>query len=177
MSETPHVRVREATSYDVPYIVNLVESVYRGETSKKGWTTEADLLDGQRTDQEMILELMKKSIFLVAQKDNKIVASVQLEKREGYAYIGMLSVDVNAQNLKLGRRMLDECDQYAHRHWHFKETRITVIERRKELVNWYERRGYKLTGRTEPFHQDPRFGIPKVNDLLLVEMSRAISEL
>ena len=116
------------------------------------------------------------NIFLLAESGGKILASVLLERRPTYAYIGMLSVDVEAQNLKLGRRMLDECEEWANREWDLRETRITVIERRRELVAWYERRGYTRTGRVEGFHTDPRFGLPKVDydDLQLIEMARPI---
>ena len=41
---------RPATPADVPALVALVNSAYRGESSRAGWTTEADLLDGQRVD-------------------------------------------------------------------------------------------------------------------------------
>src|SRR4051794_13241714 len=44
------VMFREAGPADLGAIVALVESAYRGESSRAGWTTEADLLDGQRTD-------------------------------------------------------------------------------------------------------------------------------
>jgi len=172
------ISVRRATSADIPAIVALVESVYRGENSKKGWTTEEHLLDGQRTDNAMVRELMKAPghVFLLAESDGKVLASVLLERRETYAYIGMLSVNVEAQNLKLGRRMLDECEIFASREWNLNETRITVIEMRTELVAWYERRGYTRTGNVEGFHTDPRFGKPKVayDDLHLIEMARPI---
>ncbi len=173
-SQSPSFSVRTATPDDAPQIVQLVESVYRGDRSREGWTTEADLLDGQRTDVPMILDLMKDSVFLLAEDGQNLLASVQIENKKDYAYIGMLSVDVRAQNLKLGRHMLEACETFAKTNWGLLETRITVIERRKELVNWYERRGFARTGRVVPFHSDPRFGIPKVEDLHLIEMSKPI---
>jgi ribosomal protein S18 acetylase RimI-like enzyme len=169
---------RHAQKEDVPAIVKLVESVYRGDSSRKGWTTEADLLGGQRTDPDMILNLLNDSEchFLLAINKSQIVGSVLIEKKRDYAYLGMLAVDVSLQNAKLGRRLLEAAESFTKNSWQLNEVRITVIEQRRELVEWYERRGYKKTGAVSDFPTDPRFGIPKVkiSDLHFIELAKPV---
>jgi ribosomal protein S18 acetylase RimI-like enzyme len=168
--------IHQAGPADVNEIVSLVQSVYRGESSRQGWTTEADLLDGQRTDPAMIQELMDEpgSVFLLARQNGKLMASVLLQRKADHAYLGMLSVAVLAQNLKLGRRMMDESALYIKKNWRLNEIRITVIGVRRELIGWYERRGFKATGNVFDFPADPRFGIPKVPRLDFIEMAKPV---
>lgn len=168
---------RRAETQDVPAIVHLVQSVYRGDTSKQGWTSEADILGGQRTDNAMIAELLAQpqGVFLLAEQGGELLGSVYLEREPTAVYLGMLSVNVKAQNLKLGRRMIEESEKWAWREWNVSETRITVISIRHELIAWYERRGFQLTGKTEEFPKDPRFGIPKVENLVFVELKKTMS--
>jgi ribosomal protein S18 acetylase RimI-like enzyme len=170
------VTIRKATVNDIPAIVNLVQSVYRGDNSRQGWTTEADLLDGPRTDPQMVSDFIADpaSVMLVAFKDGQLAASVLLQKKSDHAYLGMLSVDVRAQNLKLGRWMMDECAAFIRAEWKLAEIRISVIDSRHELIEWYERRGFKRSGRGSEFSSDPRFGIPKVAGIKFIEMVKPI---
>jgi ribosomal protein S18 acetylase RimI-like enzyme len=165
-----------ARNSDVPEIVALVESVYRGEHSKKGWTTEAHVLDGRRTDDEMIRELLRppESLFLLLRQEGRLLASVHLERKPNFAYLGMLSVDVSLQNQKIGKKILDYAETFAKTEWKLNEMRISVLHLREELISWYRRRGFELTGEFIPFPQDPRFGKPKVPDLKLMEMKKLL---
>ncbi len=162
---------------DIPDMVALIDSVYRGENSRKGWTTEADFLDGQRTDKELIQREMSKpdSLFLLIREQGRLLASVHLEKRETYAYLGMLSVDVNVQNKQLGRRILEYAEGFIQSEWNLFELRITVLHLRPELIAWYERRGFKLTGAAYEFPRDVRMGQPKVPHLELLEMQKILT--
>lgn len=168
---------RRADTADVDVIVALVESVYRGEGSKRGWTTEADILGGQRTDRDMIKNLMNDGdcLFLLCVDKGIVIASVLLERKVHYAYLGMLAVDVNYQNLKLGRRMIQVAEKWVREQWQMKEMRMSVIDVRPELIAWYERRGYQRTGDHQDFPSDVRFGIPKVPVLRLAELAKDIS--
>lgn len=170
------IRIRKGLISDAPAIVRLVESVYRGENSKRGWTTEADMVGGQRTDEEMIRAEMAQpqSLFLVAEKGDALVGSVMLQNKEKYGYLGMLSVDVNAQNLKLGRRLMEACEELVRDEWNHGEIRITVIHLRDELLNWYERRGYRRTGLMTDFHVNRRFGLAKIEGLKFIEMAKSL---
>jgi GNAT superfamily N-acetyltransferase len=159
---------RLATPADIPAILALVESAYRGDVSRKGWTTEADLLDGQRTDPAGVAELIAKpgSCLLLAERDGTLLACANLEKRGDAGYFGMFSVRPDLQGGGIGRATLAEAERIARDDWHCREMQMTVISVRNELIAWYERRGYERTGRYSPFpYGDERFGIPKRDDL------------
>jgi ribosomal protein S18 acetylase RimI-like enzyme len=166
--EQPATTFRLATPADVAVIVPLVESAYRGDVSRKGWTTEADLLDGQRTDPAGVVELIMKpgSCILLAERDGALLACANLEKRGDAGYFGMFSVRPDLQGAGIGRAMLAEAERIARDDWHCREMQMTVISVRDELIAWYERRGYKRTGIHSAFpYGDARFGLPKRDDL------------
>ncbi len=159
---------RTASAQDVPALVALVESAYRGDASRAGWTTEADILDGQRTDPEAVAAVVGEpaSVMLVAEADGALVACCQLEDRGGHAYFGMFAVSPSQQGGGLGRRVLAEAERLARERWGAAEMHMTVISVRDDLIAWYVRRGYARTGRTSPFpYGDERFGLPKRDDL------------
>jgi ribosomal protein S18 acetylase RimI-like enzyme len=164
----PATTFRLATVADVAAIVPLVESAYRGDVSRKGWTTEADLLDGQRTDPAGVAELIAKpgSCMLLAERDGALLACANLEKRGDAGYFGMFSVRPDLQGAGIGRAMLAEAERLAREDWQCREMQMTVISVRDELIAWYERRGYRRTGIHSPFpYGDARFGLPKRDDL------------
>ena len=159
---------RDATDADVDVLVELIESAYRGESSRAGWTTEADILHGQRTDPEGVLEVVKAadSRLLTVEREGRIVACCQLEHRGDHAYFGMFAVSPALQGAGLGRTVIAEAERQAREGWGVTEMHMTVISVREDLIAWYERRGYRRTGRTTPFpYGDERFGIPQRDDL------------
>ncbi|MEU0683076.1 MULTISPECIES: GNAT family N-acetyltransferase [Streptomyces] len=159
---------RDATDADVDALVELIESAYRGESSRAGWTTEADILQGQRTDPEGVLEVIKApdSRLLTVEREGRIVACCQLEHRGDHAYFGMFAVSPALQGAGLGRAVIAEAERQARESWGVTEMHMTVITVREDLIAWYERRGYRRTGRTTPFpYGDERFGIPQRDDL------------
>ncbi|NEC51651.1 GNAT family N-acetyltransferase [Actinospica acidiphila] len=159
---------RDATAADVDALVELIESAYRGESSRTGWTTEADILHGQRTDREGVLEVVEApdSRLLTVEREGRIVACCQLEHRGDNAYFGMFAVSPALQGAGLGRTVIAEAERQARESWGVTEMHMTVITVREDLIAWYERRGYRRTGRTTPFpYGDERFGIPQRDDL------------
>ncbi|MFF0383436.1 GNAT family N-acetyltransferase [Streptomyces sp. NPDC004286] len=159
---------RDATDADVDALVALVESAYRGDASRAGWTTEADILDGQRTDPEGVLQVIKApdSRLLVVEREGAIVACCQLEHRGTHAYFGMFAVSPTLQGAGLGKVVMAEAERLARTTWDATEMHMTVISVRDDLIGWYERRGYRRTGETTPFpYGDERFGIPRRPDL------------
>ncbi|MFJ9819687.1 GNAT family N-acetyltransferase [Streptomyces sp. NPDC101151] len=159
---------REATDADVDALVALIESAYRGDASRVGWTTEADILEGQRTDPEGVLQVIKSSDsrLLTVEQDGRIVACCQLEHRGDHAYFGMFAVSPTQQGTGLGKVVIAEAEQRARETWGVTQMHMTVISVRDDLIAWYERRGYRRTGKMTPFpYGDERFGIPQRDDL------------
>lgn len=159
---------RFAEPADVPAVVALVESAYRGDASRAGWTTEADLLDGQRTSVADLLPLLRPphSRVLLAERGGELLACAHLEKQGDAGYFGMFSVWPTLQGAGVGKAVLAEAERFARSEWGCREMQMTVIDVRAELIAWYERRGYRRTGIYKPFpYGDARFGIPRRDDL------------
>ena len=168
METTAGLTFRDATDADVDTLVALVESAYRGDASRAGWTTEADILEGQRTDPEGVLAVIKSpdSRLLTVERDGQVVACCQLEHRGTYAYFGMFAVSPALQGGGLGKVIIAEAERIARETWGVTEMHMTVISVRNDLVAWYERRGYRRTGEMTPFpYDDERFGVPQRGDL------------
>jgi GNAT superfamily N-acetyltransferase len=168
---------RRATVDDVDEIVGLVESAYRGEPSRAGWTTEADLLDGQRTDRAAVTDAVERqgSVILLTPQNGSLLGCCHLERRAGdVCYFGMFAVTPAAQSGGIGRQLLAEAERFARVKWGAVVMEMTVITQRRDLIAWYERRGYSSTGEMRPFpHGDERFGLPRRDDLafeVLVKM-------
>lgn len=155
--------ITKALIADANELNALVNSAYRGESSRQGWTTEADLLDGTRIDAAAIEELIQTPGITILKytENNEILACVELKKENEKLYLGMLTVRPNLQGKGIGKILLKAAEEEAHNQ---KCTFIfmTVISVRKELIDWYVRHGFKPTGEKKPFaFNDPRFGQPK----------------
>ncbi|MGW0773802.1 GNAT family N-acetyltransferase [Streptomyces sp. NPDC002835] len=159
---------RDAAQSDVEALVALIESAYRGDSSREGWTTEADILEGQRTDPQGVLDVIATpgSRLMAVERDGEIVACCQLEHRGEAAYFGMFAVRPGLQGVGLGRRIIAEAERSVRETWGVTQMHMTVISVREDLIAWYERRGYRRTGRMTPFpYGDERFGLPQRDDL------------
>ena len=152
-----------AEEKDVTSLVALMDSAYRGENSKQGWTSEADLFIGnKRTDETTMADLIRRpgSIFLKYLNEEGILEGcVLLHKKDNRIYLGMFSVSPLAQGKGIGKKLLTAADDYAKAH-NCTSIFMTVITVREELIAWYERNGYQKTGKVLPFPVDERFGIP-----------------
>ena len=159
---------RNALAADIPAIVALVESAYRGESGLRGWTTESHLLDGRRTNNDDVAAAIKRphGCLLLAERSGRLVASCHVERQGKFGYFGMFAVDPTQQAAGVGKAVLAEAERLARERWQCRAMRMTVIVQRNELIAWYERRGYLRTAEYEPFpYGDERFGIPRRPDL------------
>jgi ribosomal protein S18 acetylase RimI-like enzyme len=177
-SDEMTLRVDVARPADVEALVSLVNGAYRGESSRAGWTTEADFLDGQRIDREGMTALIAGSegaVLVLREGETPIACCYVMRQLENVAYVGMIVVRPTLQRAGLGRRVLAEAERFAKERLQATRMRMTVISLREALLSWYERRGYRLTGEREPFpSHDPRFGLPKRPDLEFVVLERAL---
>ena len=159
---------RNATPADIDALVALVTSAYRGDSSRAGWTTEADLLDGNRIDPEVLrADLARpRSRVLLVEADDGLHACAHVADEDGAGYFGMFAVRPGLQGGGLGKRLLAECERIVGDEWGLPVMRMTVIDVRDELIAFYQRRGYRRTGQFKPFpYGDARFGQPKRDDL------------
>jgi ribosomal protein S18 acetylase RimI-like enzyme len=153
-----------ATIEDARELDVLVNSAYRGESSRAGWTTEADLLDGTRTDAAAIAELIQRpgTVLLKYVEAGNLMGCVELKNEQDKLYLGMLTVRPHIQGRGIGKALLKAAEAEA-RNQNCHSIFMTVISVRKELIDWYVRHGYRLTGERKPFaFNDPRFGQPKL---------------
>lgn len=160
---TSSLKITPATDKDIPALHQLVNSAYRGESSKKGWTTEADLLDGIRTDEDGLKEMMHQPNAIILKyedENNSIIGCVYLQQQKDELYLGMLTVSPELQAQGIGKQLLNVAENYALQQ-NCDAIVMTVISVRKELIAWYERHGFYTTGERKPFPDDVRFGIPK----------------
>jgi ribosomal protein S18 acetylase RimI-like enzyme len=155
--------ISTVTASDIKDLVALVNSAYRGDSSKKGWTTEAELLEGVRTDHHTLLEQINQpghTILKAVNSNQELIACVSLEEKDNKLYLGMLTVKPTIQATGIGKKMLEAAENCAiSKNLYCIE--MTVISVRSELIAYYERRGYYKTGEKRDFPTDPKFGIKK----------------
>jgi ribosomal protein S18 acetylase RimI-like enzyme len=171
------ISIRTASAADVTALVALIESAYRGEVSRAGWTTEADLLDGQRTDEHEVLNVVRgpRSRVRIAEQHGSLVACVRIDDAGDAGYIGMFAVQPTMQAGGIGRQMLNEAERVIREELRLPRARMTVIMQRESLIAWYARRGYQVTGKREPFpYHDPRAGTPRRADLVFEVLEKPL---
>lgn len=163
------IRFRKAALHDAQRIVELVNCAYRGDNSRKGWTTEADFLGGQRTDAAMIEEIISSASqwILLGERGHDLVGAFNLETaKPGVCQFGMFAVRPELQSQGIGKRLMTEAERLARDELGCSIMRMLVITLRLELIAWYERCGYRRTGVRGPFpYGDKRYGIPLRQDL------------
>jgi ribosomal protein S18 acetylase RimI-like enzyme len=151
-------------------VLDLVESAYRGESSRTGWTSEAHLLDGQRTDEDAVRELLPDLLVT-----DDLTACCVIESREDHGYFGMFAVRPGLQGRGVGSAVLEAAEARA-RSLGMVAVEMTVLSVREELIAYYERRGYTRTGERRPFpYGDERFGLPRTPDLEFVVLRKSLA--
>ncbi len=153
-----NLHFRRALGVDAQAVADLVNSGYRGDASRQGWTTEADYLVGKRTDTAEILRLLSDSdsMVLLCLEADEIIGSVHLQHEGSAAQLGMFVVKPTLQGQGIGKRFLDRAERTAASEWGVNRIQMHVITRRHELLAYYERRGYRRTGVLKPFPADDR---------------------
>ncbi|KAK5094007.1 hypothetical protein LTR24_003814 [Lithohypha guttulata] len=172
MSQTD-LAVRTATPADVDPLLSLISSAYRGEESRKGWTTEADLLTGDRIDAAGLLAKISdpNGVMLLTTAtatdpdpsasasavesgsgSSALLACCELRRRDdGIGFFGLFAVEPRRQGSGLGRQILQIAESYARETMGLEKLEMQVIFTRAELIAWYMRRGYERTGERRPF--------------------------
>ena len=173
------MNLRTATIDDAEALVTLINKAYRGESGKRGWTTESDYLDGIRTDRADIEAIMgaENSVFLLLCGDQgAIVGSVNVRKRGDDCYLGMLTIDPESQAGGLGSQLIQAAEHHAREVWASRKMTMTVLSVRSELIGYYERRGYQLTEERKPFSPgNGVFGVPRVEGLQFAVLEKTLT--
>lgn len=149
----PDLMIRPAVEADLPHLHPVVERAYRGDSARAGWTHEADLVSGERTDIETLRSLLDgDSRLLLALDGETILGCVNIASRGGgLAYLGLLCVDPALQAGGIGRKLVAAAEATARETFAATQIEMTVIDRRAELISWYVRHGYEPSGETRPF--------------------------
>jgi len=166
--------MRFAEAKDAKEIADLLNSAYRGEGSKVGWTTEADLVDGLRTTQEEVQTLISTpQNYFILMGDSRISACVfvKIENLQTL-YFGMLAVRPELQAKGVGKELLKHIEAFARKKG-LSRIRLSVINLRDELIAFYIRQGFCLTGNEEAF---PLPDLVKVGGITLLEMEKKLSD-
>ena len=146
-----------AATVDIPVLITLLNSAYRGEESKQGWTHESNLIAGDvRITEETLLDVMKLPdcvLLKYINEQQQITGCVNLQKHDDRIYLGMFSVSPKLQGGGIGKQLLKAAEEYTH-HLHCSAIYMHVISLRSELIDWYKRHGYADTGETKPFTED-----------------------
>jgi ribosomal protein S18 acetylase RimI-like enzyme len=176
----PDLSYRYASPADVPAVVALVESAYRGGESRSGWTSEAELIEGQRTDAATVSALLAEpgTHVLLAEEAGALQVCCELQEPAGpggAAYFGMFAVRPSLQRGGYGRIVLAEAERIARDEFGAATLEMAVIRQREVLIAWYERRGYQRTGELKPFpYGDESIGRPKVSDLEFATLAKPL---
>lgn len=160
MIDTSKITAAIASEKDVPELVALINSAYRGETSKAGWTTEADILGGTRIDEsgiETIINTPNEDLHIFRMENEGLIACVFLKNANNHLYLGMLTVRPTLQAGGMGKFILTYAEKMAGK-LAVPKIRMTVINIRTELIAWYNRHGYLPTGETEPWIDGEHIG-------------------
>ncbi|WP_295692574.1 GNAT family N-acetyltransferase [Lapillicoccus sp.] len=173
---TPIDAFREAVPADVPALVTLVRTAYRGEV---GWTTETALLDDERIDASGVADKIanpRGAVLVAVDAMGTIIGCCELiDRGDGLAYFGMFAVDPSLQAAGLGRQLLARAEQHAASIWRTRTMEMTVIAQRQELIAWYVRRGYLVSDETRPFPYDQLVnGSALRDDLYFAVLTRAL---
>jgi ribosomal protein S18 acetylase RimI-like enzyme len=175
-----------AKEIDAQQVADLVNSAYRGDSGRQGWTTEADILGGQRTDSEQILKMIQnpQAVILLSylnhdenmKNERRLIGCCFLENIADArtAYFGMFAIDPKIQALGIGKKMIEHAEQFVRNQWGARFMEMTVITLRQELIDWYERRGYEFTGEMREFPGDPAFGIQLRDGIVLGVWRKAL---
>jgi ribosomal protein S18 acetylase RimI-like enzyme len=172
------LQIRPARPGDAEVLVALIRSAYRGDTSRAGWTSEADLVEGDRISAGQVRAMIERSgsLMLVAQNQSGIVACCQLENRgAGLAYFGTFAVSPEDQGAGLGRQLMAEAEHQAVTAFAASRLEMTVLAQQDKLIAYYERRGFRRTGETRPFPADPRYARPLRDDLYFVVLVKHLA--
>jgi len=179
-STNPLIHFFKAELVDAESVSQLINNAYRGETSRQGWTTEADNLDGTRTTTAEVAKIINRSdaFFLIGVKNDEIVATICCELQviafKHTVHFGMIAVKPDLQDQGYGKDIITAAETMTAREWRVAGYHMTVISMRTELIEFYERLGYMRTGELKDFPESSDLWQPKVEGLTLEYLAKLV---
>lgn len=146
--------IRPASPADLPHLHRVIERAYRGDSARLGWTHEADLVSGTRTDLATLQTIVAdpaQALLALFEQDTPLGCVNVTDRGNGIAYLGLLCIEPRRQGEHLGRRLLTAAEVHARDVLRCHTIEMTVIEQRSELIAYYGRRGWSCTGERRPF--------------------------
>lgn len=176
MNEMKELQFRTAKEADIAALVAVINTAYRGDQSRVGWTTEADLVEGDRVTTAEVRALLARgdTVILLCLLDDSTVGTVELRRQGLEAYLGMLVVNPRLQTRGIGKQLLAAAEEFVVSQWCSTSIVLSVISVRDELIKFYERRGYKRTGVFEDFPKQLGQSIPIVAGLQFEQLSKSL---
>lgn len=176
--QVKNYQLREATLGDIAALVSLINRAYRPILGQEGWTHETLWVSGERIQPQALIATLSnpyRHLLVLASGAELMGSALITGKEDGTAYIGLLTIDPTHQARGLGKRLLQDAEQYAKCHLHAYRIIMSVVDARTELIEFYERRGYVQTGHSLPYPSDQGLGSgePK-QPLMLIEMEKDI---
>lgn len=167
--------LRHATHNDIPTLTSLLNRSYRGDSSRAGWTTEADLLSGQRIDEVGLIQLVNDpdSLILITQSEESILATIHAHHENESIHFGLFAVEPSLQGGGIGKELLMYAESEAIRKWGVTTAIMEVITHRSELIEYYERRGYMRNGEMIAFPESDLW-VRQVDFLELIRMQKQL---
>ena len=163
--------LKEAAINDAEQIAQIVNQAYRPKAGEGGWTHESGLVSGQRIHAQQVASLMRKnSVVLLAYEACTLIGCVHVEHVGSYCHIGMLTTTPSLQNKGVGKTLLTAAENLAVSRYGAEGFKMSVLSSRPELLAYYERRGYRLSGSTYPYPAQAGFGKPIDPNLRLLEL-------
>ena len=170
----------KAELVDAESVAQLINSAYRGETSRQGWTTEADILDGLRTTTAEVGKIIKRkdAFILIGVLNDEVVATICCERQDlagrDTVHFGMIAVKPTRQNKGYGKALIKAAEAITLREWRVAGFHMAVISIRHELIAFYERLGYVKTGEFKDFPKNSALWQPKVEGLNLQYLAKLV---
>lgn len=166
---------RHATHNDIPTLASLINRSYRGDSSRAGWTTEADLLSGKRIDKAELIQLLNdpESLILISHSEDSVFATIHAHHENESVHFGLFAVEPSLQGVGIGKELLAYAESEAIRKWGVSAAIMEVITHRRELIEYYERRGYLRTGEMIAFPESDLW-VRQVDFLELIRMQKQL---
>lgn len=173
----------EAQQNQIDVLVELVNQAYRPDEAEQSWSNEAHLVKGNRISQQQMQALWTDHSTLLILKSmqmdtakkrlvEKILGCVYIEYQDTAAYIGMLTIAITYQNQGLGHLMLGQAEQHIKKRAAIKTIQMSVLSGRPELLAFYQRRGYQLTGESSAYPVDADVGQPFDANLKIIKLEK-----